>query len=257
MPIKSGFFNAEVIQGVYDREYSAEDFAKCFEGFISDGIVGKSKSTSTSFEVIKGATGTNNVIVSPGYAWINGKWVESDEEITVEVPPPSDTSKRRFDVICLRCDYDERRFFIKRIIGEETTLPLPIIPDCQDDSHAKEIPLAGVYYNSSIIFIDDVALADLREMAHIKINSVDMTEYYNKTEIDTRLGGLSFERITKEDFDNLETKDPNTIYFVFDNRKIKQYLGDAELSSAGITAGTIIPNMKNNMAMIAGIITEV
>lgn len=201
MSIKSGFFNAEVIQGVYDREYSAEDFAKCFEGFISDGIVGKTKSTSTSFKVRKGATGTNNIIVSPGYAWINGKWVESDDDIIIEVPPPSDVSYKRLDIICLRCDYDERRFFVKRLVGEETTSPLPVAPDCQDDSHAKEIPLAGVYYNSSIIFIDDVALTDVRPMAEVKINTSNMN-------------GLTFVKCTQEEYDEMEEHDPDTVYFV-------------------------------------------
>ena len=84
-------------------------------------------------------------------------------------------------------------------------------------------------------------------------------DFYTKEEINAMLGGLSFERIAKADFEALTTKDPNKVYFVYDESsgKVKQYLGDAELSSASITAGTIIPSLKNNMAMIAGTIQEV
>lgn len=73
----------------------------------------------------------------------------------------------------------------------------------------------------------------------------------------TQLGGLSFVKCTQEQYDSITNPDANTVYYVTKNSKVKQYLGDAELSSAGITAGTIIPNLKNNMAMIAGTITEV
>ena len=83
-------------------------------------------------------------------------------------------------------------------------------------------------------------------------------DFYTKEEINAMLGGLSFERISKTDFDALTTKDPDKVYFVYDESsgKIKQYLGDAELSAAKMTAGTIIPTFKNNMAMIAGTIEE-
>ena len=76
--------------------------------------------------------------------------------------------------------------------------------------------------------------------------------------IDTRLGGLSFIKISKADFDALTNKDPDTIYYVYDtNGKITQYMGVTEVNKAGITAGAIIANLQNRTAMVVGNITEV
>lgn len=72
-----------------------------------------------------------------------------------------------------------------------------------------------------------------------------------------RLNGLSFEQITKEDYDELSEKDPEKVYFVYDTRgRVKQYIGEAELGGTSVTAGSIIPNLKNHMNMITGTITE-
>lgn len=62
-------------------------------------------------------------------------------------------------------------------------------------------------------------------------------DFYTKQEINAMLGGLSFEKISKADFDEISTKDPNTIYYVYDtSNKITQYVGDTKLSS-GTFAG--------------------
>jgi hypothetical protein len=72
-----------------------------------------------------------------------------------------------------------------------------------------------------------------------------------------RLNGMSFEQITKEDYDDLEEKDADKVYFVYDTKgRVKQYIGEAELGGTSVTAGSIIPNLKNNMHMVAGKITE-
>ena len=36
--------------------------------------------------------------------------------------------------------------------------------------------------------------------------------------IESRLNGLTFERISEEEFDNIDPKDPNTIYYVYDEK---------------------------------------
>ena len=72
-----------------------------------------------------------------------------------------------------------------------------------------------------------------------------------------RLNGMSFEQITKEDYDDLEEKDADKVYFVYDTRgRVKEYIGEAQLGGASVTAGSIIPNLRNNMHMLAGTITE-
>ena len=66
------------------------------------------------------------------------------------------------------------------------------------------------------------------------------------------------EQITKEDYDDLEEKDADKVYFVYDTKgRVKQYIGEAELGGTSVTAGSIIPNIKSHMNMVTGTITEV
>lgn len=63
-------------------------------------------------------------------------------------------------------------------------------------------------------------------------------DFYTKTEVDEKFGGMVIEKISKADFDALTTKDPNTIYFVYDDSgQIVQYVGDAELGSGKAVYG--------------------
>lgn len=44
----------------------------------------------------------------------------------------------------------------------------------------------------------------------------DLSNYYTKTQMDTILNNLSLVRISQTDYENLETKDSNTLYFIGD-----------------------------------------
>lgn len=57
-------------------------------------------------------------------------------------------------------------------------------------------------------------------------------DFYTKSEINAMLNGLSFIKMSKDDYDALTTYDANTVYYVYDdNGNITQYMGDAQLSS--------------------------
>lgn len=69
-------------------------------------------------------------------------------------------------------------------------------------------------------------------------------DFYTKTEVDEKFGGMVIEKISKTDFDALTTKDPDTIYFVYDeNGNIVQYIGDAALSG-GVSADMATINIS-------------
>ena len=73
-----------------------------------------------------------------------------------------------------------------------------------------------------------------------------------------RLNGMSFEQISKEEYDSLEEKEADKVYFVYDEKgKVKQFIGEAQLGGASITAGSILPNIRNSMSILTGTITEV
>lgn len=47
-------------------------------------------------------------------------------------------------------------------------------------------------------------------------------------------GGVSIKQLTKEEYDALDPKDPNTLYFVYVGNNITQYMGDTKLTSGTI-----------------------
>ena len=84
-------------------------------------------------------------------------------------------------------------------------------------------------------------------------------DFYTKSEIDAMLNGLTFIKMAKEDFDALETKDPNTNYYVYDeNGDVKQYLGDVELSSgSGVSIGNPVGQLGGVIGGVIGAAEEV
>ena len=82
--------------------------------------------------------------------------------------------------------------------------------------------------------------------------------FYTKHEMNKTLNGLSFEKISQLEFDELQTKNPNTIYYVYDDKgKVTQYIGDAELSSgkSNVDNASIVCNLSGNS--VVGIAEEV
>lgn len=83
-----------------------------------------------------------------------------------------------------------------------------------------------------------------------------LRDFYTKTEVDEKFGGMVLEKISKLDFDALTEKDPNTIYFVYEESgKVTQYIGDAELSG-GQGAAPISAIFLSGNAGTAGHATE-
>lgn len=76
-------------------------------------------------------------------------------------------------------------------------------------------------------------------------------DFYTKPEVNDKFGGMVLQKITKADFDELETKDPDTIYYVFDDSgKVTQYVGDAELSNGEVVTGATIVRMRGTILPI-------
>ena len=74
MAIKSGFFDAvKTSTGEYDREYDAESIANFFKSLIGNGV---SAAITDCFKIIPQSGLT--IAFSPGYAWIEGYWVDND-----------------------------------------------------------------------------------------------------------------------------------------------------------------------------------
>ena len=119
----SGFFQAvwdaslknpitEEYTGWWDRDYPAQSFADMFALFIGNGVFG---SPTNQLKVIPG-TGLN-VIVTPGWAFINGTWYHNDTEKIISVPANSGSTSR-IDSIKVRFTSANRESLALGFVGE-------------------------------------------------------------------------------------------------------------------------------------------
>lgn len=86
MAERSGFFNARLQGGAYDRTYQAEDFADCLSLFIPNGIYVEDSETltgtidKTTVQGLKPYASGTSLFIKEGKAFINGYWYILDEQ---------------------------------------------------------------------------------------------------------------------------------------------------------------------------------
>ena len=181
MSLKSGFFDAEMVAGIYDREYDSKDFAQCFNGFLNDGVVGieeTRQTTSDGFKVEEGST-SGWVRVKEGFAWVNGRWAENNGLVSLEIENDYQIGVR-IDRVVLRCNYQDREFVLAVKKGEYIPSgadPDDYVPALTDNTAMKEISLAkvGVVITSSDITLtiqDDRTFAKLKVSTNSEASSV-------------------------------------------------------------------------------------
>lgn len=98
MALTYGFYNSMN----HDRVYDARQFAKIFDGIISDGIY----ATIGDCFVVKALSG-NTVTVGTGRAWFNGTWTLNDSLYPIEMPLSS-TATNRTDAVVLEINTTDR-----------------------------------------------------------------------------------------------------------------------------------------------------
>lgn len=119
MAQKSGFFNALLQAGVYDRQYNADDYCDNLAVIISDGVL---RDENNGLKVT--ASGLN-LTVNAGRAWIKGHYYKNDSAYTLPaVVPP--TGGSRIDRVVLRFDktISVRNISIKYVQGTAATSPV-------------------------------------------------------------------------------------------------------------------------------------
>lgn len=118
MAEKSGFFNALMNNGAYDRTYNADDYCDNLAVVISNGVL---RSTNDDLKVTaKGLVPT----VGVGRAWINGHYYINETPIVLApITPP--TGGSRIDSIVLRFNNNltERTISVQYIQGTASNEP--------------------------------------------------------------------------------------------------------------------------------------
>ena len=102
----------EEYTGWWDRAYVSKQFMDYFSLFVGNGVF---ISPTNQLKVVPGAGRT--VIVSTGWAFINGGWYNNDSELLVEIPA-NNSSTNRVDSIRVRYSNSDRKISVVLITGE-------------------------------------------------------------------------------------------------------------------------------------------
>lgn len=156
MAEQSGFFNAHLIDGEYDRVYLAEQFAKYFASFIGNGVFG---GKSNELMVKENEVPSMGVKVLTGQAWIDGYWYENTDELPLAIDI-ADGVLNRIDSIVVRWHNSER--IIRIIIKKGTAATSPVAPTVQRDNDYYELKLADIYIKAGATRITQANITDKR-----------------------------------------------------------------------------------------------
>lgn len=180
-----GFFNYDeaVLEstGKYDREYTAEDFAKYFALFIGNGVFANPAS-QLMVKIAATKQTPYNVTVEPGWAFINGYWYHLQQKATLTIPVNT-SSQTKYQRIVVRCNNTTREIGLTVVeaIGET------IEPTRNDAIYDLALAQITVKSNASVLSASDVK--DLRPSSKYcgyvagAINQIDAgTLYDNLTE---------------------------------------------------------------------------
>lgn len=142
MAQKSGFFNAKMVAGVYDRTYTADDYCDCLAVIISNGVL---RSVNDDLKV--NASGLN-LTVNAGWAWINGHYYHNDTEYSLP-PISTPTGGSRIDRVVLRFNNSipVRSISLQYLTGTASTSPVP--PDITRTGNIYDLCLAEITVNAN------------------------------------------------------------------------------------------------------------
>lgn len=152
------FFNSQLIDGEYDREYQAQDFAEYFGSVLSPGFLSIDGEMGLSVKV---ESGTLNTIVAPGKAIIRGHFYENTSNLTLEHAVP-ESQGDRIDRIVLRLDLRSGSRFVRLKVKEGVTSANPQEPELQRDDFIYELGVATVRLRANTSSLESADLIDTR-----------------------------------------------------------------------------------------------
>lgn len=108
------------------------------------------------------------------------------------------------------------------------TRPLSIVGTVVDIQIFKSLTLEGVE-----------SIAEFVMHLGSRVDALEANAV-TRPQLENRLNGLSFVKMSEADYMALGTHDPNTVYYVYDSKSnITQYIGDIALASGRATTGTM------------------
>lgn len=178
MAEKSGFFDAHLVNGEYDRVYLAESFARYFASFIGNGIFG---GKSNELMVRQKSSADMSVNILSGQAWINGYWYENDSDELSLAIDVADGVLNRIDAIVLRWNNSER--VIRVAVKKGTPATNASTPVIERSADFYELKIAQIYVKAGATRITQADITDTRlnnevcGFVHGLIEQFDTTEF--------------------------------------------------------------------------------
>lgn len=141
MAEKSGFFNSRLINGEWDRKYTAGDYSDNLSVIIGNGVL---RSEANDLKVT--ASGML-VTVAAGRGWINGHYYRNTAAMTLS-PVPVASGGSRYDRVVLRMDAtlqnrDVRIVYLQGVASNE-----PQKPALTRTDSVYDLCLADIYVQS-------------------------------------------------------------------------------------------------------------
>lgn len=154
MSVTFGFFNAQQVNGDYDRKYGADELAEYFASLIGDGI---SADIENCFKI--SAVSGMQISIAAGYAWINGYWIKNDAVVikTLAVAPPSNS---RIDSVILRFNKEDRKIEIVIVQGDVSSTPT--FKSLTRNDNVYELMLGYITVSAGISEITSSMITDTR-----------------------------------------------------------------------------------------------
>lgn len=156
--LRSGFFNSFLVNGEYDRKYNADDYSANMGALIRSGVL---RDGNNGFRV----TASGLVLsVSPGRAWIEGRWAHLDTTYTFPaiVPPAGDLF--RIDSVSLQLDTSMNSRQISFVYKTGTPASTPSAPPVVREGSIYEICLARIWVNPNAT---SVSVTDCRPVENL------------------------------------------------------------------------------------------
>lgn len=111
------FFDAVLVDGIYDRAYASKDFANFFADLVKSGVL---LTSSTNLQVI--ASSGMTVLLNPGVAFLKGQRYYNDAPKPISVPT-ANGSLDRIDRVVVRLNYPERKISTEVVSGTPSSNP--------------------------------------------------------------------------------------------------------------------------------------
>lgn len=154
MAIHSYFFDAQLVDGNYDREYYASDMARYLDGLVGNGVF---PIPSNSLQVRAGSG--MQVIVAAGMGWIDGYKLINDADMTLNIDN-ADANLNRIDRVVFRVNMTTRLMEI--VVRKGNAASSPTAPPVTRSQDMIEYSLATITVNRQTQSISNSMIRDTR-----------------------------------------------------------------------------------------------